>query len=220
VTRQIVTSVIPILAVLVVYGRELLGLFGEPYVAGYAPSSSTSAGVRRRRQRGGRDRLAPDDDRPPVRPDGARLAARRPQRRLNVRIRGPVWARRRRARHLARDRGAKRDSGHPVAPLRGAVAVRPHLPHPAGGRRRDVPRDASNSGGCPGRAAVVVGAAGARVYAGTLHVLGVDPETGSSHESLRGGTVGPSPSGSVGKLRANRWSATGYASESARSRSR
>jgi len=41
------------------------------------------------------------------------------------------------------------------------------------------------------------------------------PETGSSHESLRGGTVGPSPSGSVGKLRANRWSATGYASESA-----
>jgi len=44
VTRQIVTSVIPILAVLVVYGRELLGLFGEPYVAGYAPSSSTSAG--------------------------------------------------------------------------------------------------------------------------------------------------------------------------------
>jgi len=46
------------------------------------------------------------------------------------------------------------------------------------------------------------------------------PETGSSHESLRGGTVGPSPSGSVGKLRANRWSATGYASESARSRSR
>jgi len=31
---------------------------------------------------------------------------------------------------LARDRGAKRDSGHPVAPLRGAVAVRPHLPPP------------------------------------------------------------------------------------------
>jgi len=37
VTRQIVTSVIPILAVLVVFGRELLGLFGEPYVAGYVP---------------------------------------------------------------------------------------------------------------------------------------------------------------------------------------
>jgi len=37
VTRQIVTSVIPILAVLVVFGRELLGLFGEPYVAGGVP---------------------------------------------------------------------------------------------------------------------------------------------------------------------------------------
>ena len=37
VTRQIVTTVIPILAVLGVFGRELLGLFGEPYVAGYVP---------------------------------------------------------------------------------------------------------------------------------------------------------------------------------------
>ena len=37
VTRQIVTAVVPILAVLVVYGRELLGLFGDPYVAGYVP---------------------------------------------------------------------------------------------------------------------------------------------------------------------------------------
>lgn len=37
VTRQIVTTVVPILAVLVVYGRELLGLFGEPYAAGYVP---------------------------------------------------------------------------------------------------------------------------------------------------------------------------------------
>ncbi|WP_418285848.1 lipopolysaccharide biosynthesis protein [Halorubrum sp. DTA46] len=37
VTRQIVTSVVPILAVLVVFGRELLGLFGEPYAAGYVP---------------------------------------------------------------------------------------------------------------------------------------------------------------------------------------
>nr|WP_049911451.1 lipopolysaccharide biosynthesis protein [Halorubrum lipolyticum] len=37
VTRQIVATVIPILAVLVVFGRELLGLFGDPYVAGYVP---------------------------------------------------------------------------------------------------------------------------------------------------------------------------------------
>ena len=37
VTRQIVTSVVPILAVLAVYGREILALFGEPYVAGYVP---------------------------------------------------------------------------------------------------------------------------------------------------------------------------------------
>jgi len=37
VTRQIVTAVVPVLAVLVVYGRELLGLFGDPYVAGYLP---------------------------------------------------------------------------------------------------------------------------------------------------------------------------------------
>ncbi len=37
VTRQIVTAVVPILAALVVYGRELLGLFGDPYVAGYVP---------------------------------------------------------------------------------------------------------------------------------------------------------------------------------------
>ena len=37
VTRQIVTAVVPILAVLVVYGREILALFGEPYVAGYVP---------------------------------------------------------------------------------------------------------------------------------------------------------------------------------------
>ncbi|MGQ3329632.1 MULTISPECIES: lipopolysaccharide biosynthesis protein [Halorubrum] len=37
VTRQIVATVIPVLAVLVVFGRELLGLFGDPYVAGYVP---------------------------------------------------------------------------------------------------------------------------------------------------------------------------------------
>ena len=37
VTRQIVTAVIPILVVLSVYGREILGLFGEAYVAGYLP---------------------------------------------------------------------------------------------------------------------------------------------------------------------------------------
>lgn len=37
VTRQIVTAVVPIIAVLAVYGRELLGLFGDPYVAGYLP---------------------------------------------------------------------------------------------------------------------------------------------------------------------------------------
>jgi len=37
VTRQIVTAVVPILAVLVVYGRELLGLFGDAFVAGYVP---------------------------------------------------------------------------------------------------------------------------------------------------------------------------------------
>jgi O-antigen/teichoic acid export membrane protein len=37
VTRQIVTTVVPFIAALAVYGRELLGLFGEPYVAGYVP---------------------------------------------------------------------------------------------------------------------------------------------------------------------------------------
>ena len=37
VTRQIVTAVVPILVVLAVYGRELLGLFGDPFVAGYLP---------------------------------------------------------------------------------------------------------------------------------------------------------------------------------------
>ncbi|WP_434521654.1 lipopolysaccharide biosynthesis protein [Halorubrum sp. AS12] len=37
VTRQIVTAVVPILAVLVVYGREILALFGEAYVDGYLP---------------------------------------------------------------------------------------------------------------------------------------------------------------------------------------
>jgi len=37
VTRQIVTAVVPILGVLVVFGREILRLFGEPYVAGYVP---------------------------------------------------------------------------------------------------------------------------------------------------------------------------------------
>ncbi|SFR31018.1 Membrane protein involved in the export of O-antigen and teichoic acid [Halorubrum sodomense] len=37
VTRQIVTAVVPILAVLTVYGREILGLFGDAYVAGYVP---------------------------------------------------------------------------------------------------------------------------------------------------------------------------------------
>jgi O-antigen/teichoic acid export membrane protein len=37
VTRQIVTAVVPILAVLVVYGREILALFGETYVSGYGP---------------------------------------------------------------------------------------------------------------------------------------------------------------------------------------
>jgi O-antigen/teichoic acid export membrane protein len=37
VTRQIVTAVVPVLAVVSVYGREILGLFGEAYVAGYVP---------------------------------------------------------------------------------------------------------------------------------------------------------------------------------------
>ena len=37
VTRLIVTTVVPILAVLVVYGRELLGVFGPGYVEGYLP---------------------------------------------------------------------------------------------------------------------------------------------------------------------------------------
>ena len=37
VTRQIVTAVVPVLAVVSVYGREVLGLFGEAYVAGYLP---------------------------------------------------------------------------------------------------------------------------------------------------------------------------------------
>ncbi|MDR5671684.1 oligosaccharide flippase family protein [Halalkaliarchaeum sp. AArc-GB] len=37
VTRLIVTTVVPFLAVLVVYGRELLALFGPTYVQGYVP---------------------------------------------------------------------------------------------------------------------------------------------------------------------------------------
>jgi O-antigen/teichoic acid export membrane protein len=37
VTRLIVTTVVPILAVLVVYGRELLGVFGATYTQGYVP---------------------------------------------------------------------------------------------------------------------------------------------------------------------------------------
>jgi len=37
VTRLIVTTVVPFLAVLVVYGRELLGLFGPTYTQGYVP---------------------------------------------------------------------------------------------------------------------------------------------------------------------------------------
>ncbi|QAU14419.1 lipopolysaccharide biosynthesis protein [Halorubrum sp. BOL3-1] len=37
VTRQIVTAVVPIIAAIAVYGREILALFGEPYVAGYVP---------------------------------------------------------------------------------------------------------------------------------------------------------------------------------------
>jgi O-antigen/teichoic acid export membrane protein len=37
VTRLIVTTVVPIIAVQVVYGRELLSLFGGTYVRGYAP---------------------------------------------------------------------------------------------------------------------------------------------------------------------------------------
>ncbi|ELZ40224.1 lipopolysaccharide biosynthesis protein [Halorubrum tebenquichense] len=37
VTRQIVTAVVPVIAVIAVFGREILGLFGDPYVAGYLP---------------------------------------------------------------------------------------------------------------------------------------------------------------------------------------
>ena len=37
VTRLIVTTVVPVLAVLLVYGRELLGLFGPTYTQGYVP---------------------------------------------------------------------------------------------------------------------------------------------------------------------------------------
>jgi O-antigen/teichoic acid export membrane protein len=45
VTRLIVTTVLPLLAVLLVYGPELLGVFGEAYTRGYAPLAVYLGGV-------------------------------------------------------------------------------------------------------------------------------------------------------------------------------
>ncbi|WP_353633442.1 oligosaccharide flippase family protein [Halobacterium sp. NMX12-1] len=45
VTRLIVTTVVPILAVQLVFGRELLALFGETYVRGYVPLAVYLGGV-------------------------------------------------------------------------------------------------------------------------------------------------------------------------------
>ncbi|MFB6138256.1 MAG: oligosaccharide flippase family protein [Halobacteriaceae archaeon] len=45
VTRLVVTAVVPLVAVQLVYGRALLGLFGPAYVAGYAPLAIYLGGV-------------------------------------------------------------------------------------------------------------------------------------------------------------------------------
>jgi O-antigen/teichoic acid export membrane protein len=45
VTRLIVTTVVPLLAVLLVYGPALLGVFGEAYTRGYAPLAVYLGGV-------------------------------------------------------------------------------------------------------------------------------------------------------------------------------
>lgn len=174
-TRQIVTSVIPILAVLVVYGRELLGLFGEPYVAGYAPLVVYLGGVFVGSAVGATGWLLMMTDH-----QYARMALDWLLAVLNVALTyafvvryGLVGA------ALGTSLAIAVQNAIQVILLRRFEGLWPFdrtylTPLVAGGVTFLAMRAIREV--APGRAAVVVGAAGGLVvYAGTLHVLGVDP---------------------------------------------
>jgi len=175
VTRQIVTAVIPILAALVVYGRELLGLFGEPYVAGYVPLVVYLGGVFVGSAVGATGWLLMMTDH-----QYARMALDWLLAVLNVVLTyafvvryGLVGA------ALGTSLAIAVQNGIQVVLLRRFEGLWPfdrtYLTPLAAGAVTLVAMRAIREV-VPGRAAVVVGAAaGFAVYAGALHVLGVDP---------------------------------------------
>ena len=175
VTRQIVTSVIPILAVLVVFGRELLGLFGEPYVAGYVPLVVYLGGVFVGSAVGATGWLLMMTDH-----QYARMALDWLLAVLNVALTyafvvryGLVGA------ALGTSLAIAVQNAIQVVLLRRFEGLWPFdrtylTPLAAGGTALLAMRVIREV--VPGRAAVVVGAAGGlAVYAGALYALGVDP---------------------------------------------
>ncbi|WP_123624546.1 lipopolysaccharide biosynthesis protein [Halorubrum sp. CSM-61] len=175
VTRQIVTTVVPILAVLAVFGRELLGLFGEPYVAGYVPLVVYLVGVFVGSAVGATGWLLMMTDH-----QYARMALDWLLAALNVALTyafvvryGLVGA------ALGTSLAIAVQNGIQVVLLRRFEGLWPFdrtylTPLAAGGVTLVAMR--AIRAVVPGLAAVVVGAAGGlAVYAGALRVLGVDP---------------------------------------------
>jgi len=175
VTRQIVATVIPILAVLAVFGRELLGLFGEPYVAGYLPLVVYLGGVFVGSAVGATGWLLMMTDH-----QYARMALDWLLAALNVALTyafvvryGLVGA------ALGTSLAIAVQNAVQVVLLRHFEGLWPFdrtylTPLAAGGAALVAMRAIREA--VPGRAAVVVGAAGGiAVYAGALHAIGVDP---------------------------------------------